>query len=410
LSETITPPELAEFERGVRGWLADNGRKPRPDKTVEQARWSVGSDDVSVFDDVSDDEQAARLAEVRAWQHAKFGAGYVTLSWDPAAGGRGWPPSYQRRFNEIESEYDLPSAGELPGVSVLLIAPTIDALGTPEQRQKFLTPLLRMDELACQLFSEPTAGSDLAAIQTKAVTDGDGWEITGQKVWTSGARFAHWGLAIARSEPNSTRHHGLTAFLVPLDAPGVTIRPIRQITGGSSFNEVFLDRVRIPDSLRLGEVGQGWAVAMTVLAFERDHSIGASHAVGGQFEDVLAAARHFGKTQDSAVREALADLYIHTRIEEYTNHRAAIKAKAGERPGAEGSITKLLWTQNMSRVSALVAKVIGPRLIADTGEWGTYAWTAHVLGAPGYRIAGGTDEIQRNILGERVLGLPREPR
>ena len=295
-------------------------------------------------------------------------------------------------------------------MSVLLIAPTVDALGTPEQRQRFLPRLLCMDEMACQLFSEPTAGSDLAAIQTKAVIDGDSWEITGQKVWTSGARFAHWGLAIARSEPNTARHHGLTAFLVPLDAPGVTIRPIRQITGGSSFNEVFLDGVRIPDSLRLGEVGQGWAVAMTVLAFERDHSIGASHAVGGQFEDVLAAARHFGQTRDPAIREALADLYIHTRIEEYTNHRAAIRAKAGERPGAEGSITKLLWTQNMSRVSALVAKVIGPRLIADTGEWGTYAWTAHVLGAPGYRIAGGTDEIQRNILGERVLGLPRYPR
>ncbi len=409
MSKTINPPELAEFERGVRRWLTDNGRTPR-DKTVEQSRWGVGPDDVSVFDDVSDDEQAARLAEVRAWQHAKFGAGYVTLSWDPAAGGRGWPPSYQRRFNEIESEYDVPSAGELPGVSVLLIAPTVDALGTPEQRQRFLPRLLCMDEMACQLFSEPTAGSDLAAIQTKAVIDGDSWEITGQKVWTSGARFAHWGLAIARSEPNTARHHGLTAFLVPLDAPGVTIRPIRQITGGSSFNEVFLDGVRIPDSLRLGEVGQGWAVAMTVLAFERDHSIGASHAVGGQFEDVLAAARHFGQTRDPAIREALADLYIHTRIEEYTNHRAAIRAKAGERPGAEGSITKLLWTQNMSRVSALVAKVIGPRLIADTGEWGTYAWTAHVLGAPGYRIAGGTDEIQRNILGERVLGLPRYPR
>jgi alkylation response protein AidB-like acyl-CoA dehydrogenase len=149
---------------------------------------------------------------------------------------------------------------------------------------------------------------------------------------------------------------------------------------------------------------------MTVLAFERDHSTGASHSVGGQFEDVLAAARHFGCSDEPSIREALADLYIHTRIEQYTNRRAAAKAKAGQPPGTEGSITKLLWTQNMSRVSAVIAKILGPRLIADTGEWGTFAWTAHVLGAPGYRIAGGTDEIQRNILGERVLGLPREPR
>jgi alkylation response protein AidB-like acyl-CoA dehydrogenase len=370
----------------------------------------VGSDDVAVFEDVGDDEQASRLADVRAWQRTKFDAGYATLTWDVSAGGRGWPSTYQRRFNEIEAEYDVPSAGELPAVSVTLIAPTIEAMGTPEQRQRFLTPLLRMDELTCQLFSEPTAGSDLASVQTKAVFDGSQWLLSGQKVWTSGARFAQWGLAIARSDPNSARHRGLTAFLVPLDAPGVAIRPIRQITGGSSFNEVFLDGVAIPDSLRLGEPGQGWSVAMTVLAFERDHSTGASHSVGGQFEDVLAAARHFGCSDDPWIREALADLYIHTRIEQYTNRRAAAKAKAGQPPGAEGSITKLLWTQNMSRVSAVIAKILGPRLIADTGEWGTFAWTAHVLGAPGYRIAGGTDEIQRNILGERVLGLPREPR
>jgi alkylation response protein AidB-like acyl-CoA dehydrogenase len=399
---------LADFETEVRDWLWARGRRllAQPGSL----RWGEGSDDVSVFDDVSDDEQASRLADVRAWQRTKFDAGFVTLSWDVSAGGRGWPSSYQRRFNEIEAEYDVPSAGELPDVSVALIAPTIEALGTPEQRRRFLKPLLRMDELACQLFSEPTAGSDLAGVQTKAVADGDHWLLTGQKVWTSGARFAQWGLAIARSDSNSVRHRGLTAFLVPLDAPGVTIRPIRQITGGSSFNEVFLDGVGIPDPLRLGEPGQGWSVAMTVLAFERDHSTGASHSVGGQFEDVLAAARHFGCSDEPSIREALADLYIHTRIEQYTNRRAAAKAKAGQPPGAEGSITKLLWTQNMSRVSAVIAKILGPRLIADTGEWGTFAWTAHVLGAPGYRIAGGTDEIQRNILGERVLGLPREPR
>lgn len=396
----------ADFDDQVRQWLSAQGHSPRP----RGSAWGQGSDDVSVFDDVDDDEQADRLEEVRAWQRIKFEAGYAPSGEAPAARQSGWPRAYQRRFSEIESTYDVPQAGELPVVSVSLIAPTIDALGTAEQQARFLTPLLRMDEFACQLFSEPAAGSDLAGIRSKAVRDEDDWILTGSKVWTSGARFAQWGLAIVRSEAGSSRHHGLTAFLVPLDAPGVTVRPIRQITGGSGFNEVLLDEVRVPDSLRLAEPGQGWTVALTVLAFERDHSTGGGHSVGGSFDAVLGAARHYAHTSDVVVREALADLYIHTQIEEITNRRAAAKANQGKPPGAEGSISKLLWTQNMTRVSAVIAKILGPRLIADTGEWGTFAWTAHVLGAPGYRIAGGTDEIQRNIIAERVLGLPREPR
>jgi alkylation response protein AidB-like acyl-CoA dehydrogenase len=406
VSDLLSP---ADFDAQVRGWLTEHGRTRRSSESTEYG-WGQGSDDVAVFDDVGDEEQAARLAEVRAWQATKFDAGYVSLSGEPVVGHSRWPQGYQRRFNDIEAEFDVPEAGELPVVSVALIAPTIAALGTPDQQQRFLGPLLRMDELACQLFSEPGAGSDLAGISTKAVRDDQDWVLTGRKIWTSGARFADWGLAIARSDADSTRHHGLTAFLVPLDTAGVTIRPIRQITGGSSFNEVFLDEVRVPDALRLGETGQGWAVAMTVLAFERDHSTGGGHTVGGQFDDVLAAARHFGQTSDPAIREALADLFIHTQIEKYTNARAAAKAQQGAPPGAEGSISKLLWTQNMSRVSEVISRILGARLIADTGEWGTFAWTAHVLGAPGYRIAGGTDEIQRNILAERVLGLPRDPR
>ncbi|CDO30852.1 acyl-CoA dehydrogenase family protein [Mycolicibacterium porcinum] len=401
-------PDADEFDAEVRRWIAGQGYQPRPTATLASI-WGEGSDDVSVFDDVSDAELAERLAAVAAWQRAKFDAGYVGFA-DPQSGSTQLPQRYQRRFSELEAEYDLPDAGELPVVSIALIAPTISVLGSADQRERFLRPLLRMDELACQLFSEPDAGSDLAGIRTKAVRRGEDWLLTGRKVWTSGARFAQWGLAIARSEAGSTRHNGLTAFLVPLDAPGVTIRPIRQITGGSSFNEVFLDDVEVPDSLRLGDIGGGWAVAMTVLAFERDHSTGGSHSVGGQFGDVLAAARHFGVSTDPVIRDALADLYIHAQIEHMTNRRAAAKALQGVPPGAEGSISKLLWTQNMSRVSDVITRILGSRLVADTGEWGTFAWTAHVLGAPGYRIAGGTDEIQRNILAERVLGLPREPR
>ncbi|MGV0739743.1 acyl-CoA dehydrogenase family protein [Mycobacterium syngnathidarum] len=395
-----------EFDAEVRAWIEAQGMDARG----QSARvWGAGSDDVAVFDDVDDEEMARRLSAVAVWQRAKFDAGYATLSWDPEEGGRALPSRYQRRFHEIESEYEIPTAGELPVVSIGLIAPTIRRLGTSRQRDRFLAPLLRMSELACQLFSEPSAGSDLASVRTKAVADGDGWSITGQKVWTSGARFAQWGLAIARTDPTEQRHRGLTAFLVPLDAVGIDIRPIRQITGGTSFNEVFLDGVHVSDDLRLGEVGGGWEVALTVLAFERDRSMGESRA-GGDFDQVLAAARHFGRTADPIVRDALADLFVHTRIEEHMNRRAASAARVGGRPGAEGSVSKLLWTRNMSRVSAVISSVLGPRLVADTGEWGTFAWTAHVLGAPGFRIAGGTDEIQRNIIGERVLGLPREPR
>jgi alkylation response protein AidB-like acyl-CoA dehydrogenase len=292
-----------------------------------------------------------------------------------------------------------------------LIASTIAAYGTDEQKQRFIQPLLRQDIYGCQLFSEPAAGSDLASLTTRATLDGDEWVLNGQKVWTSGAMFAQWGLAITRHDFGVPKHKGLTAFLVPLDAPGVEVRPIRQMSGGANFNEVFLSDVRLGDSLRLGSVGDGWRVAITCLGFERDHSSGGggSH-VGGGFHQVHAAAEHFGLTHHATVRQTLADLYIHHRVAQYTNRRAAATIKAGQTPGPEASLGKLMWTANMARVSDAISHILGPRLVADTGEWGTYAWGEHLLGAPGYRIAGGSDEIQRNIIGERVLGLPAEPR
>jgi alkylation response protein AidB-like acyl-CoA dehydrogenase len=183
------------------------------------------------------------------------------------------------------------------------------------------------------------------------------------------------------------------------------------MSGGANFNEVFLADVRLPDSLRLGPVGGGWRVALTCLGFERDHSGGGGGGhVGGGFRQVLAAADHFGRTGEPVVRQTLADLYIHHRVAQYTNRRAAAAIKAGQTPGPEGSLGKLIWTANMTRVSTAISSILGPRLVADTSEWGTYAWAEHVLGAPGYKIAGGSDEIQRNIIGERVLGLPSEPR
>ncbi len=267
---------------------------------------------------------------------------------------------------------------------------------------------LRAEELCCQLFSEPGAGSDLAGLATRAERDGDDWVLNGQKVWSSGAQFAEWGELIARTDPSLPKHAGMTAFLIPLDAPGVQIRPIRQMSGGSSFNEVFLTDVRIPDDLRLGAVGQGWKVALTTLGFERGGS--GNRGVGGSWERLLGLARWLGRTGDPVVRQQLASVYIHQQVRRMNAARVAAATAAGQPPGPEGSIGKLLWVAGMTEIGEVAASLLGARLIADTGEWGTFAWNDHLLGAPGYRIAGGSDEIQRNIIAERVLGLPGDVR
>jgi len=408
----LPDPEL--FRKEARAWLEDHAEpvvEVDADEETAPAVWGVGSDSVAVFHDLSDDEERARLEAVKAWQRLKFDAGYAMLNWPVALGGRGLANSYVRQYNREEARFQVPVGGELPPTSMGLVAPTIAAYGTAEQIERFIRPMMRMDLVGCQLFSEPSAGSDLASLTTRAVRDGDEWVLDGQKVWTSGARFSEWGLAIARHDFDVPKHRGLTAFLVPLDADGVEIRPIRQMSGGASFNEVFLTGVRIGDDLRLGGVGDGWKVALTCLGFERDHSGGSGGGhTGGGFPQVLMAAQHFDLTADPLTRQLLADLYVHAKVAQYTNRRAAAALKAGQTPGPEGSLGKLMWTANMTRISHAISRILGPRLGADTGEWGTYAWAEHVLGAPGYRIAGGSDEIQRNIIGERVLGLPGEPR
>jgi alkylation response protein AidB-like acyl-CoA dehydrogenase len=309
-------------------------------------------------------------------------------SWTDAAWGDG--SDDVSVFPELGRQ---PAEGhETFAVTVHLVAPTIEAHGTPAQRSRFVGRFQRAEQLCCQLFSEPGAGSDLASLSTRAERDGDGWLVNGQKVWTSGAPHAAWGLLIARTDVDAPKHAGLTAFLVPMDAPGVEVRPIRQMTGGASFCEVFLTDVGLGDDLRLGEIGAGWTVALTVLGFERSTSA-AQHDVGGSPTQATALARWLGRNDDPLVRQALARLHTHERVRV-----------------RDGSLGKLAWTQGMTEIAGTVSTLLGPRLAADTGEWGTYAWMAHVLGAPGYRIAGGSDEIQRNIIGERVLGLPREPR
>ena len=250
-----------------------------------------------------------------------------------------------------------------------MVAPTILAHATDEVKERYLKSMWRGDIVACQLFSEPGAGSDLASLQTKAVRDGDEWIVTGQKVWTSGAHLSEIGEIICRTNPDAPKHKGLTGFVVDMHAPGVEVRPLRQMTGGASFNEVFFTEVRIPDSHRLGDVNEGWTVALTTLMNERA-AIGGGMASGGSgnmgTQRLIELVRHQGKADDPLVRQQLADIIINGRVASFTNLRAMAKIATGQLPGPEMSIAKLTLTMNMRRVSELVASVLGPRLVADT--------------------------------------------
>src|SRR5205807_2295213 len=265
------------------------------------------------------------------------------------------------------------------------------------------------DIVGCQLFSEPGAGSDLASLQTRATRDGDEWVLNGQKVWTSGAQYSDIGEIICRTDPELPKHKGLTGFIVDMHAPGVEVRPLRQMTGGASFNEVFFNDVRIADDHRLGDVNQGWSVALTTLMNERAAIGGGGAGVSLSTERLVELMRYLGKDKDPLTRQEYADLYIHNQVARLTNLRAMEKIKAGQLPGPEMSIAKLSLTRNMQRTASFLARALGPRVTANTGEWGTYAWSEFILGVPGMRVAGGTDEVMKNIVGERVLGLPKDP-
>jgi alkylation response protein AidB-like acyl-CoA dehydrogenase len=399
-------PDLADWRRRARDWLAS----VLPPKTAVDQEWGVGDADFSVFRNLTEDEERELLIASRAYQRHRYEAGYQAVTLPAACGGQGLSPAHAIVFAEEEAAFEVPAATEVISVTVGLAGPAVAMFGTPEQRARYATAFLRADLLACQLFSEPGAGSDLASLSTRAVRDGDAWIVDGQKVWTSGAAVADYGLLLARTDPDAVKQAGITAFLVPMDAPGVEVRPIRQITGGSSFSEVFLTSVRLPDDLRLGAPGEGWRVATATLALERSRSGGSGRRKGGTFDDVLRLARSLGRTGDPLVRQRLADLYIRTVLRTATIDRVAHSTAAGREPGPAASLGKLMGSQLLTRTGDVAAEILGGRVAADTGEWGTFAWVEHLLGAPGYRIAGGTDQIQRNVIAERVLGLPREPR
>ena len=399
MTSTAAPP-LDEFTADARAWLATVGR-PR---AVQE--WGAGSDSVAVFENWTPEEERVETNRIRNYERAKYDAGWGALTWPEEYGGRNLPMAHALAFRQEEEAFDVPRRTEMFSVTQQLVAPAVAQWGSTAQRDRYVSAMLRTDLIVCQLFSETEAGSDLAAVRTRAVERDGQWVLDGHKVWTSGALVADLGVAVTRTDPGAAKHQGLTAFLVPMDAPGVEVRPIRQLTGGSSFNEVYLDAVELSDDLRLGRVGQGWKVALTVLAAERLDSgnLGLANA-----DRAVELARHLDRPMSELERDRVADLVTRSYVQRLTGMRVAAAAVSGQDPGPEASLGKLLATDTMARTSEVARMLLGRGLAADGGAWGTWAWTEHVLGAPGYRIAGGTDEIQHNIIAERVLGLPREP-
>lgn len=389
-------PEEAAFRAEARSFLTAHA-KPLPSTALAMsaivAEWSA-------------DEEAQRLAEAKTWQRTKFDAGWAGIAWPTVYGGRGGSVVEELIFKMEESEFDVPHDALVVGLG--WCGPAVMQHGTAEQRDRFLRPLLSGDEVWCQLFSEPGAGSDLAGLNTKALRDGDEWVLTGQKVWTTFAHHADWGLCIARHDPSAAKHRGLTAFMVDMQTDGVEARPLRQMTDSANFNEVFLNDVRVPDHLRIGEVGDGWRVVISTFMWERFNAVGGSLRVIDALADLI---RERGAAADAKVRQRYADIYSRAGALKYTFLRLMTALSQGRMPGPEGSVMKLAATDLLTDVFDLALAVMG----GDAQGYGGDApwegeWHSGFLGTPGMRIGGGTDAVQRNIIGERVLGLPKDLR
>ena len=388
-------PEEASFRAEVRAFLDANVQR----KTREtRAYQSLELDDAAV-------------KRAQAWQAKKADARFAGITWPRKYGGRGGTPLQQIIFNQEEENYLVPRGVFNQGVG--LVIPTMMTYAAPEVIERYAMPALRGDEIWCQLFSEPTAGSDLAGLRTRAQREGDDWVINGRKIWNSNAHFAHHAILVARSDPNVAKHAGLTFFYLSMKTPGIEVRRIKQISGVSNFTEVFLDNVRIPDSQRLGKVGEGWKVAVTTLANER-YTIGESE--GPDFEDIFDFVRHHllndeQALENASVRERLADWYIKRQGLKYIRFRTLTALSRGQNPGPESSIGKLISAPKLQEIASYGMDLLGMAggVMDETAPMNAWFQNA-LLYAPGKRIAGGTDEIMRNIVAERVLGLPGDVR
>lgn len=361
-----------------------------------------------------DDPDALALArgqlDLEQWWFRLADAGYVTPTWPEAYGGLGLATPVARAIAQVLGRYKVPRFTNPIGVD--LVGPALLRWGTDEQKERFLRPIARHQDIWCQLFSEPGAGSDLAGLATRAVRDGDAWIVNGQKVWTSLGDIASFGMLLARTDPDVPKHQGITVFLVPMRQEGVTVRPLRQLTGDAEFTEVFFDDARVDDSLRLGAVNDGWRVTQSVLMNERQSVSGSGAALPGTVtgRSVVALARRHSPVGDPVLRQRLAQAYIEDRLVSLTNQRAAAKRRAGQPLGPEASITKLFFSEHTQRLQALAVDLEGTcgQAWEDGDRWRqNTAWA--FLRVRSKTIAGGTSEVQRNILGERVLGLPKEP-
>jgi len=391
-------PQEAAFRKKARAWL-DQNAEPR-------APGDSGGERLDEADD------SRTVAAAKAWQAKKFDEGWAVLTWPKEYGGQGSGRVESVVFNQEEGRYKTPPS--IYGIGHGMLGPTLMSHGTDEQKAKYLKDMARGQEVWCQLFSEPSAGSDLAGLRTSAVRDGDDWVINGQKIWSTGAHYCDWGMIVTRTDPNAAKHAGLTYFIVDMHAPGVEIRPIKQINGGSGFNEVFFTEVRTAASNQLGAEGNGWAVSLTTLMNERV-AIGAGG--GGRFKELLKlaqACRRNGRPaiEDGAVRQKLAEFYITSKGLQYTGYRVQTALSQGATPGPEGAIGKAIGAPLSQEMAAFALELQGPLAMAHGDGLGPQDgdWQDAYLGAPGIRIAGGTDEILRNIIAERVLGLPPEMR
>ncbi|WP_319449793.1 MULTISPECIES: acyl-CoA dehydrogenase family protein [unclassified Mycobacterium] len=399
-----------EFTAEAQAFLQANAPRRPAEK---QRQWGRGSDAVIIFQREPLGKASEQLRAARQWVQTRFDHGFGWITGPAEFGGRELDSSFQLLYNEMEAQYVVPDfANDLGMVGINLVVPTIYAHGTDEQREAYLRPILRGELIGCQLFSEPGAGSDLAALQTRAVRDGDDWIVNGQKVWTSLAHCSELGELLCRTDPAAAKHNGITAFLLDMNTPGVDVRPLRQMTGGAEFNEVFFNDVRIPDAHRLGPVNGGWKVGLTTLLTERsavgsDDVIAAEGALNVQW--LIAMLDALDLLQDPHARRGLAELYVKRASTERLREQLNRAARDGRTPGPEASALKLLNTRNVNDAVQYVSEVLGPKLIADNGQWGTYAWSELLLSVPALRLVGGTDEVMRNIIGERVLGLPKEP-
>jgi acyl-CoA dehydrogenase len=384
-------PEQAKFRKTCRDWLEKNAEL----KTGVEKNEFANIDFLQVAKD---------------WQKKKYDAGWAMLHWPKEFGGIGASAIERIIWSEEESKFNVPRG--IFEIGLGMAGPVMMEYATEEQKARYLPTMAEGKEIWCQLFSEPSAGSDVAGLRSKAVKNGDNWIINGQKVWTSGAHFSDYGILVVRHDPTLEKHKGMTFFFLDMKSPGVEVKPIKQITGGSSFNEVYFTDVVIPDSQRLGEVGDGWKVAITTLMNER---LAVGDANGADVEDAFRWAK---KQDDSgeplinnkSIRSSIADWYCEANGLKNTKLRTMSALSRGETPGPEASITKIVSANKLQNIGSFGMDSLDMAGMLKTDDPEIQIFQNDWLGAPGLRIAGGTDEILKNIIAERVLGLPQDAR